>query len=334
MNRLLCSASAWCVLLTASARAEKILVPDFGELEIVTNPQDPLLYAHEKQVNRFLGSPGFGLSRELPPAVPGVHGVLASVGAAWDDETWHHAVEQFDLVGLLHEPTPRVYLIDRRLKQDMLTTDDLPPLSGWKTYKERGVPRFEIEQEKAGEQLRYFRRLDVFERIGLEQLARGANLVARTLDHEVRALGAIRAMSSCLDCHTQAKEGDLLGAFTYFVSREKQTTQASAEVSGYRSALRKLVSQNAKPKEYWDLFGEPMPAERKTNRSFWAELGPDALLRSKLASYGIVTQPMIEALYTERKTLTPVTDKVDRIKGRKLTYEGAYPRPSARTQPK
>lgn len=260
--------------------------------------------------------------------------MLASVGAAWDDETWHHAVEQFDLVGLLHEPTPRVHLIDRRLKPDMLTTNDLPPRSGWKTYAERGVPRSEIEQEKVGENLRYFRKLDVFERIALEQLAKGRNFVTWAQDKQVRSFGAIRAMASCLDCHSQAKEGDLLGAFTYFVSREQQTAPASAKIGGYRSALRKLVSQNAKPKEYWDLFGEPMPAELTKSGLLWPSFSPDALLNAKLASYGLVTTPMIEAVYTERKTLSPVTDKVDRIKGRKLTYEGAYPRPGGRIQPK
>jgi hypothetical protein len=30
--------------------------------------------------------------------------------------------------------------------------------------------------------------------------------------------GAIRARHECIDCHTAAREGDLLGAFSYFLT--------------------------------------------------------------------------------------------------------------------
>ena len=38
-----------------------------------------------------------------------------------------------------------------------------------------------------------------------------------TLTSPMRMFGAIRAKESCLDCHSKAKEGDLLGAFTYYL---------------------------------------------------------------------------------------------------------------------
>jgi hypothetical protein len=60
------------------------------------------------------------------------------------------------------------------------------------------------------------RPLDQFEQLGLEAVRRGEHLVW-TPEAPKRMLGAIRAESSCLECHSNAKVGDLLGAFTYYL---------------------------------------------------------------------------------------------------------------------
>lgn len=61
------------------------------------------------------------------------------------------------------------------------------------------------------------RPLDEFERLGLDAVRRGEDLVW-TREAPKRMFGAIRADASCLNCHTSAKEGDLLGAFTYYLN--------------------------------------------------------------------------------------------------------------------
>jgi hypothetical protein len=58
------------------------------------------------------------------------------------------------------------------------------------------------------------RPLDPFEELALDHLRRGANLVW-TREQPDRMVGAIRATSDCLSCHSNAKENELLGAFSY-----------------------------------------------------------------------------------------------------------------------
>jgi len=62
------------------------------------------------------------------------------------------------------------------------------------------------------------RSLDEFERLGLDAVRRGENLVW-TREAPTRMFGAIRARVQCLECHTNAKKGDLLGAFTYYLDK-------------------------------------------------------------------------------------------------------------------
>jgi hypothetical protein len=61
------------------------------------------------------------------------------------------------------------------------------------------------------------RPLDGFERLGLDAVRRGENLVW-TREAPTRMFGAIRARAHCLDCHANARRGDLLGAFTYYLN--------------------------------------------------------------------------------------------------------------------
>jgi hypothetical protein len=61
------------------------------------------------------------------------------------------------------------------------------------------------------------RPLDGFERLGLDAVRRGEHLVW-TREAPTRMFGAIRARTHCLECHTHAKKGDLLGAFTYYLT--------------------------------------------------------------------------------------------------------------------
>lgn len=60
------------------------------------------------------------------------------------------------------------------------------------------------------------RPLDEFEQLGLDAVRQGLDLVATT-EAPNRMFGAIRAGEKCLECHTGAKENDLLGAFSYYL---------------------------------------------------------------------------------------------------------------------
>ena len=95
-------------------------------------------------------------------------------------------IDRAELVSLLKEEQPAAYVLD-----EMAT----PP-------KARVARR---------------RRLDQFEERGLEAVHDGADLVW-TPEAPKRMFGAIRAQKECIDCHPGAREGDLLGAFTYFLT--------------------------------------------------------------------------------------------------------------------
>jgi len=95
------------------------------------------------------------------------------------------AIDRVELVSLLTDAQSSVYVLDQ-----MAT----PPLT---------------RQAKR-------RPLDEFGTRGLEAVRKGDELVW-TREAPKRMFGAIRAKADCLDCHSKAKEGDLLGAFTYYL---------------------------------------------------------------------------------------------------------------------
>jgi len=78
------------------------------------------------------------------------------------------------------------------------------------------------------------RPLDIFEIAGVAELSQGKQLFVRHKDNVIRMLGSLRASEQCLQCHTDNKKGDLLGAFSYtFVdvnkSLEKELKGTSAK---------------------------------------------------------------------------------------------------------
>jgi|GEM_PF-2960406 len=95
-------------------------------------------------------------------------------------------IDRVELVSLLTSSEPSVYVLD-----EMAT----PPLA---------------RQAKR-------RPLDEFERLGLDAVRRGEELVW-TREAPTRMFGAIRVKTDCLHCHSNAKKGDLLGAFTYYLN--------------------------------------------------------------------------------------------------------------------
>jgi hypothetical protein len=95
------------------------------------------------------------------------------------------AIDRVELVSLLTDDEPSVYVLD-----------------------EMATPALARQAKR--------RPLDEFERLGLDALRRGEELVW-TREAPTRMLGEIYAKAVCLHCHANAKEGDLLGAFTYYL---------------------------------------------------------------------------------------------------------------------
>ncbi len=96
-------------------------------------------------------------------------------------------IDRVELVSLLTDDKPSVYVLD-----------DMPTIQLSRQAKRRP--------------------LDEFERLGLEAVRRGQDLVG-SREAPTRMFGAIRAHAICLECHTSAKAGDLLGAFTYYLNK-------------------------------------------------------------------------------------------------------------------
>ncbi len=94
-------------------------------------------------------------------------------------------IDRVELVSLLTDDEPSVYVLD-----------------------EMATPALARQAKR--------RPLDEFERRGLDAVRRGEELVW-TREAPTRMFGAICAKAPCLHCHANAKEGDLLGAFTYYL---------------------------------------------------------------------------------------------------------------------
>jgi hypothetical protein len=94
-------------------------------------------------------------------------------------------IDRVELVSLLTDYEPSVYVLD-----------------------EMATPALARQAKR--------RPLDEFEVLGLDAVRRGHDVVW-TREAPTRMFGAIRAKARCLECHASAKEGDLLGAFTYYL---------------------------------------------------------------------------------------------------------------------
>jgi len=99
-------------------------------------------------------------------------------------------IARLELVSLLKHESPRVYVSKHLPRMQDLAKPEVPT-----------------------------RALDPFERVALQRLIRGEQLVVAAEGNRIFMLGAIRALEQCRSCH-DAQEGALLGAFTYELRRQ------------------------------------------------------------------------------------------------------------------
>jgi hypothetical protein len=74
------------------------------------------------------------------------------------------------------------------------------------------------------------REIDDFELGALERLAGGDDLTTDTQFGRIRAVGSLRAMRQCLECH-EVERGALLGAFSYEFLRDPPLRQPKKELA-------------------------------------------------------------------------------------------------------
>ena len=240
----------WILPWSSVTRGEDTDHSQVQSVDIVDDWHDPYLLAHEQQVNDFLGSAGLGILRVLPPSVPGIHGTLGvsnrfvNLPDGSDSLPIYH-----DLVGVAASPSPRVYCIQQaalqaKLKQglsDGLKADSL-------TAAKASLHPFD-GAEKRGAFSVDVRKLDGFEQAALAQLQSGHAYCSTSEGNLIRGMGAIRAQTSCLRCHDEAKEGDLLGAFTYSYAKEKHPA-ARPDINAFKNSHSEDISD----KKHWERF--------------------------------------------------------------------------------
>jgi hypothetical protein len=115
-----------------------------------------------------------------------------------EGEKWH--IQRLELVSFLRFEEPRVYV-------------------------SKHLPRMD-ELQEAGT-----RPLDDFERSRLDHLRKGKDVTVSSTANEIRMLGGLRAVSQCLRCH-DVRRGELLGAFSYSLGREKENSAETGHGPG------------------------------------------------------------------------------------------------------
>lgn len=206
---------------------------------------------HERQTREFVDSPGFGSMRMMRPReeylkprlpnepVPQPAPVHASAGKA-DEEPWKARPPQNELHDLNRESVIDFaneegfgYVKDRRHVAGFLPhrfTEVPRPRGNWSVatvelvglllqpepvaYVSENLPRMEELRQAPT------RKLDEFEKAGLNSLEHGEDLFTAETPSGMRMLGSIRATKQCLQCH-DGERGRLLGAFSYWLREGK-----------------------------------------------------------------------------------------------------------------
>lgn len=167
---------------------------DFAkEASTISDPTNILLY-HEEIVNSFLSVKSqFGKGRVMEMhyenARLATHRGTTSIPADWEDTHTRYQMVHWGMVGAVNESAHKVYYLGATIR-----------------LTEKGAH---------SEELLDSRPTNAFEDYATTQLMKGEKLVKWETPEFVHFVGGIYAPKSCLSCHSEAKEGDVLGAFTY-----------------------------------------------------------------------------------------------------------------------
>jgi len=142
------------------------------------------------------------------------------------------------------------------------------------------------------------RALDLFEIKALLLLQAGHALVKEETPTLVRAMGAIRAQASCLKCHDDKKEGDLLGAFTYLSSKEIQPHLTRPDIVADQARLADLITSGASDDQLAKFGGWVVNPQGSDEEG----LGLD----DNIADRGLVTPSMVQRLKQVRARIAAI----------------------------
>ena len=67
-----------------------------------------------------------------------------------------------------------------------------------------------------------FRELNSFERKAIQDFEAGENVITDISQNSIRIVGSLRNERTCMQCHTDRRKDELLGAFTYRLQRQNQ----------------------------------------------------------------------------------------------------------------
>jgi len=145
---------------------------------------------HADYVQAFVESEGFGKAR-ITPMMRLMHGgILVLDGKAM-------RIGDVQLIGIAKHDPPVVYA------------------SGFMAFQHGDTDQRFLPMTAT-------RRIDAQERVILGSLEKEQVAVTLADTSGPRAFGAIRAGSTCLECHRSKREGDLLGAFVYRLEPTQQ----------------------------------------------------------------------------------------------------------------
>lgn len=145
---------------------------------------DPAAFGYVKDLRSVAGFRGHAF--RVPSALLSLGARTVSAGMKPTSTRWR--IERLELVSLIKQETPAVYVSEHLPRMD------------------------ELQQAKT-------RPLDDFERRSLTELVGGQDLLYEEQLNDIRMVGAVRAATQCLECHV-VKRGALLGAFSYRLFRD------------------------------------------------------------------------------------------------------------------
>ena len=218
--------------------------------EEVSDPFDRLMFMHQSHDVVFRQTMGNGSLRMVGPRLNFSHEMGEDLSENWRSEYHLNHLVATDLIGLLVQRLPRVYLIqsqevlqkasDQKALEELVRASGLMSLpSAGGSTRQRSSGGFSIQKTKSIDNLAGntpSRALDAFEAFALTKIQKGSNLIKMENGHQIRAVGAIRAAQTCLRCH-DGNVGELLGAFTYFIAK----TPAESHSEDYRKMRRDLA---------------------------------------------------------------------------------------------
>lgn len=234
---------------------------DFAALcEEVSDPADRLKFMHRSHDLVFRQTMGNGVGRGGPrlgrPERPTEnHEIGKDFSDDWYSEHYLNHLIAADLVGLLAQPLPRVYLIQSAEVSTRAATQkglaglmqaagllSLPSTIARRPSKPAQIIPYQGSDSFFALGNRTpSRPLDHFESFALSRIRQGSDLIKMERERQIRAFGAIRASQACLRCH-DGKPGDLLGAFTYFIAR----TPDESHSEDFRNMRRALTMQGSR----------------------------------------------------------------------------------------